>query len=87
LATLVRWKTDRWTMNFLAFVLDTAAVNATTIYGIKKNIAKPDTRDFRFRLIRSLVTPHMRRRIKRPGMQTRIKLLAKNYLGKISIFQ
>ena len=77
-----RWKTDRWTMNALAFILDTCAVNAITIYGLKKGIPKPDTRDLRFKLVRALVIPHMRRRMTTPGMHTRIKLKAKDILGK-----
>jgi len=82
----VRWKSDRWTMNTLAFILDSAAVNATTIFGIKNKIAKPDTRDFRFQLIHALVTPHIRRRMKTPGIQSRIKLLAKDFLGEQHFF-
>jgi hypothetical protein len=73
----VRWKTDRWTMSALAFMLDTAAVNATTLYGLKFGIKKPATRKFRFDMIRDLVTPHILRRLRTPG-----KMKAKDYLGK-----
>jgi hypothetical protein len=78
----VRWKSDRWTMSALAFMLDTAAVNATTLYGLKFKIKKPATRKFRFDMIRDLVTPHILRRLRTPGIQNRIKMKAKDYLGK-----
>jgi hypothetical protein len=55
----VRWKSDRWTMSALAFMLDTAAVNATTLYGLKFKIKKPATRKFRFDMIRDLVTSNV----------------------------
>ena len=78
----VRWKSDRWTMSALAFILDTCAVNATTISGLRLGVTKPDTREFRFKLIHDLVAPHIRRRLNFPGIQTRIKMKAKDYLGK-----
>jgi hypothetical protein len=78
----VRWKSDRWTMSALAFILDTCAVNATTISGLQEGAEKADTRDFRFKLIHELVTPHILRRRNWPGIQTRIKMKAQDYLGK-----
>jgi hypothetical protein len=78
----VRWKSDRWTMSALAFILDTCAVNATTISGLQEGTAKPNTREFRFKLIYDLVASHIRRRVNRPGIQTRIKLKAQDYLGR-----
>ena len=81
----VRWKSDRWTMSTLAFILDTCAVNANTLFGVKFGIKKPDARKFRFELIHALVKPHILRRVKGAGIQTRIKLKAKDYLGKSSL--
>jgi hypothetical protein len=78
----VRWKGDRWTMSALAFILDSSVVNATTLFGLKFGIKKPAMRKFRFELIHNLVKPHILRRMKMPGIQTRIKLKAKDYLGK-----
>jgi len=78
----VRWKTDRWTMSALAFILDSSVVNATTLFGLKYGVTKPDTRGFRFQLIHDLVKPHILRRMSWPGIQTRIKQKAKDYLGK-----
>jgi hypothetical protein len=77
-----RWKSDRWTMSTLAFMLDTTAVNATTLSGLTEGAAKPDTRDFRFKLVHDLVAPHIRRRMTGTGIQTSIKLKAQGYLGK-----
>jgi hypothetical protein len=79
----VRWKSNRWTMSSLAFILDTCAVNATTISGLHERAAKPDTRAFRFQLVHDLVVPHMLRRMKMPGIQSRIKTKARDYLGKL----
>jgi len=81
----VRWKTDRWTMSALAFILDTSVVNATTLFGLKYGVKKPDTRGFRFQLIHNLVKPHILRRMSWPGIQTRIKQKAKDYLGKYNL--
>jgi hypothetical protein len=77
----VRWKSDRWTMSPLAYMLDTAAVNANTIAGLQEGKKKPDTREFRYQLVADLVIPHIRRRIKSPGIQTRVKNKARDYLG------
>lgn len=79
----VRWKSDRWTMSALAYMLDTAAVNANTIAGLQEGRTKPDTRDFRYELVADLVIPHIRRRLAGPGIQTRIKDKARDYLGKL----
>jgi hypothetical protein len=82
----VRWKSNRWTMSALAFILDTCAVNATTISGLQEGAAKPDTRAFRFQLVHDLVVPHVRRRMNMPGIQNRIKIKARDYLGKLNHF-
>jgi hypothetical protein len=79
----VRWKSNRWTMSALAFMLDTSAVNAITIAGQQEGRDKPpDSRAFRFQLVHDLVVPHIRRRMFLPGIHTRIKNKARDYLGK-----
>lgn len=75
-------KSNRWTMSALSFMLDTAAVNAITIAGQQDGASKPDTRDFRFALVKDLVVRHMKRRMVTPGMQTRIIQKGRDYLGK-----
>jgi hypothetical protein len=83
----VRWKSDRWTMSALAFMLDTCAVNAITIAGQQeRRVKSPDTRAFRFQLVHDLVDLHIRRRMTLGGIHTRIKNKARDYLGKFPFF-
>jgi len=78
----VRWKSDRWTMSHLAYLLDTAAVNANTIAGLHDDEGtKPDTRAFRYELVADLVIPHIRRRLVSRGIQKHVKMKAELYLG------
>jgi hypothetical protein len=82
----VRWKSDRWTMSALSFILDTSVVNAITIAGQQEGRTKPpDTRAFRFQLVHDLVAAHMRRRMTCAGIHTRIKNKARDYLGECSL--
>jgi len=79
----VRWKSNKWTMSPLAFMLDTAAVNANTISGLHEGRTKPDTRAFRYELIADLVIPHIRRRLTNRNIQRPIRAKAEAYLGKL----
>jgi hypothetical protein len=82
----VRWKSNKWTMSPLAFILDTAAVNANTLAGLHEGKTKPDTRAFRYELVADLVIPHIRRRLTSRNIQKHIRTKAEMYLGKLSDF-
>ena len=75
-------KSNRWTMSALSFMLDTAAVNANTIAGLRRGASKPDTRNFRFALVKDLVGRHIKKRMVSFGLQTRIIQKGRDYLGK-----
>jgi hypothetical protein len=77
----VRIKSRRWPMSTLAYMLDTARVNARTIGLIQNRCVVPDTRQFGKELVRDLVTPHIRRRLQMRGLQTYVSMKAHCYLG------
>jgi len=82
-----RFKSRRWTMNFLAYAIDTARVNARTINMMLREDQKfEDSRVFGFAIARGLVTPHILRRQSGPGIQIYIKKAADAYLGKFLLF-
>ena len=80
----VRWKSNRWTMSTLAYLLDTAAVNSNTLSGLHPGKTKPKAREFRLELVADLVLPHMRRRLENPRIQKHIKMKAELYMGELS---
>ena len=76
-----RWKSDRWTMNTFAFMLDTARVNSRTVALLQDGRDVPTSRKYGFDLVRDLVTPHILSRMASPGIQNFVKLSAKVYLA------
>ena len=74
-------KSRRWTMPIVCYMLDTARVNARTIDQVKNERKVKDTRQFAKDLIRELATPHIMRRMKKPGLQNSIKTKVYAYLG------
>jgi hypothetical protein len=68
-----------------AYMLDTARVNARTIALLQPGRQVPDTRHFGLDLVRELVTPHIKRRLLKPGVQNFVKAKAMCYLSKYSI--
>ena len=75
----VKTKSKRWTIAAFAYVIDTARVNAGTLFSLKKNTDPRKLNSFQFGLdlARSLVLPHLKRR-KQVGLQ-------KNILNKMKI--
>jgi hypothetical protein len=67
----------------VAYMLDTARVNGRTIRLLQKERQGPvpNTRQFAQELVRDLVTPHLTRRLQRPGLQTFVKVRAQCYLA------
>ena len=55
-----RMKSKRWSLNSLAFILDTARTNANTI--LKENNVKMSTHEFTYQLARALCLPSVQRR-------------------------
>lgn len=64
-----RMKTTRWTMNALAFVLDTVKTNAQTILSESKNPQVLGNMDFAWQLGMALVLPQLQSRLTKPGIQ------------------
>jgi hypothetical protein len=63
-------------------MLDTARVNSRTIGLLQEGRQVKDTRHFAQDLIRELVTPHIKRRLRLPGVQNFVKSKAQCYFGK-----
>ena len=66
----------------MAFIIDTARVNARTVAVLRGAGNVAANRNFAFLVVRGLVTPHILRRMAGPGIQTHVKTSAENYLGK-----
>ena len=66
----------------MAFIIDTARVNARTVAVLRDAEKVAANRNFAFLVVRGLVTPHILRRMTKPGIQTHVKTSAENYLGK-----
>ena len=60
----VHTKSPRWTMNALAYILDTARVNSQTIYAIKTNVdpRKCSSLTYGWNLVKALCNPQIERR-------------------------
>ena len=57
-----KMKNRRWSINALAFVLDTVHTNAKTILAESFNPATPSSFEFTYTLGKLLILPHMQRR-------------------------
>ena len=76
-----RMKTRRWTLNALAFVLDTERTNACTILR-EATGNKISTFEFTWQLAKNLVVPHMVRRYNNPiGLSTNVMKKMQKILG------
>lgn len=64
----------------VCFMVDTARVNAQTLWKLKGNVVR-DSRSFGFDIVRGLVTPHILQRMVKPGIQNFVKLSAAVFLG------
>ena len=65
----------------MAFIIDTARVNARAVAEAQDTGVKiPANRFFAFAIVRALVTPHIQRRMTRPGVQRFVKVNAECYL-------
>ena len=65
----------------VAFIIDTARVNARAVAEAQDTGVKiPANRFFAFAIVRALVTPHIQRRMTRPGVQRFVKVNAECYL-------
>ena len=73
-------KSRRWTMVALAYMIDTARVNSSTIYALNKNIdpVKEKSFEYGFELVMQLVKPHIARR-----NQTCLPMVAKQKIRLI----
>jgi len=61
-------------------MIDTARVNARTVAVLRDEGDVPANRIFAFDIVRALVTPHIQRRMTRPGIQRYVKVSAECYL-------
>jgi len=78
----VRIKSRRWTLSPLCYMLDVSRVNARTVGLLQGGREILDTRNFARQLVRELVTPHIKRRLKKKGIQKFVKIKAECYLKK-----
>ena len=76
-----KYKTRKWTLVALSYVLDKARINSPTIYVI--NNAKEDLYSFEFRweLMKALVKPNMYTRLARRGLSKHLQNSITNILG------
>ena len=68
-----KMKSRKWTMNVFCYLLDTARVNAQSVYCKvkKKNVRESNSYKFAMDLAKALITPHILRREKNPkGLQS-----------------
>ena len=66
----------------MAFIIDTARVNARTVAVLRETGDVAANRNFAFEVVRGLVTPHILRRMAGPGIQKYVRTSAECYLGK-----
>lgn len=69
----VNTKSRRWSMAAFAYILDTARINAQTIYSINKSVDPRKSKSFEFgwELVMSLITPHINTRKSVAGLPRR----------------
>jgi hypothetical protein len=65
-------------------MIDTARVNARTVALLQNRDDVLASRGFGFAIVREFVTPHIRRRMQKPGVQKFVLLHAECYLGMYS---
>lgn len=77
----VHTKSSRWTMNGLAYILDTATVNSQTIYAIKMNVdpRKCSSLTYGWNLVKALCNPQIERKSKACSF-------TRNTLAKMDLF-
>lgn len=66
----------------MAFLIDTARVNARAVAVLRDEGDVLANRMFAFQIVRALVTPHILRRMAKPGIQKFVKVSAECYLCK-----
>jgi hypothetical protein len=68
-----------------AYMIDTARVNARTVALLREAGPVLPSRSYGFALVRELVTPHIKRRMVKNGIQKYVVLNAKCYLGMLLV--
>ena len=68
-------KSRRWTLTSFSYVLDTARLNAQTIFAFNSGThpRKTDSYKFGMRLVMELITPHLRQRYIKENLRTNIR--------------
>ena len=79
---ITRFKSHRWTMNALSYVLDTVRTNMNTLWNEMNPDKKVSSYDFLWELGQSLIKPHIKYCYQnRNGIQTDIVNAMKNFFG------
>ena len=77
-----RTKTHRWTMNVLAYILDTVRTNMMTLWNAMYPTKKMNSYDFIWALSEQLIKPHVQRRFdNRVGLSKKIVFAMMDVLG------
>ena len=77
----VKFKSRRWTMNALAYILDTVRTNMTTLWNELNPESKMSSFDFLWQLGEELIKPHILARSQSTGMQKHVTDAMKEVLG------
>ena len=77
----VKFKSRRWTMNALAYILDTVRTNMTTLWNELNPESKMSSFDFLWQLSEELIKPHILARSQSTGMQKHVTDAMKEVLG------
>ena len=77
----VKFKSRCWTMNALAYILDTVRTNMTTLWNELNPESKMSSFDFLWQLGEELIKPHILARSQSTGMQKHVTDAMKEVLG------